>query len=118
LKYAQETKDSRIIYTTKLTLAQAYLNIGENNKSLETVLQAKDYFAAKGFVESAWLSCFIAAQASHQLGNPVKAKEFASESLSALNQLRNIWGEENFSVYLSKPNINFYFQQANELANS
>ncbi len=118
LQYAISIKDSRTINTAKLTLAEAYLNTGKTSESLETALQAKDYFVSAGQSESGWRAWLVAAQASQQKNDPENARVYAQEALKILTDIRNNWGREHFDNYLTKPDINFYFEQAEKLAKS
>jgi len=116
LQYAINTKNLRAINTAKLALAEIYLNTGKPSESLEIVLQSKDYFVSAGQLDSGWRSWLIAAQASQQKGDKENAKGYALEALKILSQIQNDWGQEHFNNYLAKPDINFYFNQAEKLA--
>jgi tetratricopeptide (TPR) repeat protein len=118
LQYATGIKDLRTINTAKLSLAEAYLNTDKPSEALETALQAKDYFISAGQLDSGWRSWLIAAQASLQKGDPENAKGYAREALKTLTQIQNDWGQNPFNSYLAKPDINFYFNQAEKLAKS
>ena len=117
-QYAASTKDPRNFNTTKLALAEAYLNIGNYSDALDSALQAKDYFVTEGLNESGWQAWLIAARASQQKGDLVIAREYASNALNTLSKLQTDWGEEHFKIYLAKPDINLYFSQARELTQS
>ncbi len=118
LQFAISTKDLRTINIGKLSLAEAYMNTGKSSEALEIVLQAKDYFISAGQLESGWRTWLIAAQASQQKGDTKNAKDYALEALKILNQIQNDWGQEHFNIYLAKPDINFYYNQAEKLAKS
>ncbi len=99
-------------------MAEAYLSIGKPSEALEIVLQAKDYFVFAGQLESGWRTWLIAAQASQQKGDSENAKDYAQEALKILTQIENDWGQEHYNSYLAKPDINFYFNQAEKIAKS
>jgi serine/threonine protein kinase len=114
-QFATKTKDQRSINTTKLALAEAYLNTGNYSAALDSIFQIKDFFIIAEMNESAWRSWLIAARASKQKGDSEHAKEYASEALNSLFKLQTAWGEEHFRVYLTRPDINLYFSQAQDL---
>ena len=118
LQYAINTKDLRTLNIAKLSLAEAYLNTGKPSEAFEIVLQAKNYFVSAGQLESGWRAWLIAAQVNQQNGDPENAKVYALEAIKILNQLQNEWGQEHFNIYLAKPDINFYYNQAEILAKS
>jgi tetratricopeptide (TPR) repeat protein len=116
LRYAENTKDLRKINLAKLASAEAYLNAGNYREALETALQAKDYFVNAGHLESGWRAWLIAAQASRQLNEQEKTVEYAAKALETLSNLQSNWGQEQFQIYLAKPDINLYFKQAESLS--
>jgi serine/threonine protein kinase/cytochrome c-type biogenesis protein CcmH/NrfG len=118
LKYATSTKDPRTINIAKLALAEAYLNMGNYSDALETALQAKDFFVTAKQQESGWRAWLMAARASQQNGDQVNTRKYASKALEILSTLQIDWGDEYFKIYLAKPNVNLYFSQAEELAQS
>jgi hypothetical protein len=69
-------------------------------------------------LDSGWRTWLIAAQASRQKGDLDNAKRYAQEALKILTQIQNDWEQEHFNSYLAKPDINFYFNQAEKLAKS
>jgi serine/threonine protein kinase len=116
LRYAENTKDLRKINLAKLASAEAHLNAGNYREALEAALQAKDYFVNAGHLESGWRAWLIAAQASRQLNEQEKTVEYAAKALETLSNLQSNWGQEQFQIYLAKPDINLYFKQAESLA--
>ncbi len=118
LQYAINTRDSRTINIAKLSMAEAYLNTGKPLEALEVVLPAKNYFVSAGQMESGWRAWLIAAQASQQKGDAENAKGYAQEALRILVEIQNDWEPEYFNSYLAKPDINFYYNQAEKLAKS
>ncbi|MCA1639520.1 MAG: protein kinase, partial [Acidobacteria bacterium] len=118
LHEATKMEDPRAIYTAKLALAEAYLNVGNHLDALEITLQANEYFVIAGLEESSWRALLIAASASQQKGDRVNAKEYAAKALETLSKLQANWGEEHFKTYLEKPDVKVYFRQAGELMQS
>lgn len=118
LQHAINIKNLRAINTAKLALAEIYSLTGKPSESLEIALQSKSYFVPAGQLESGWRSLLIAAQASQQKGDTENARNYASEALAILSQMQSNWGQEHFSNYLTKADINFYFNEAQKLAKS
>ncbi|MGI8636454.1 MAG: tetratricopeptide repeat protein, partial [Segetibacter sp.] len=118
LENAVSTKDTRAINTTKLALAEAYLNTGNYSDALETALQSKNYFITAGQLESGWRALVLAGKAKQQKGDGENARIYATNALEILHQLQSDWGQEHFNNYLSKPDNNLYFKQAQGLSKS
>ncbi len=118
LQLAIVTKDPQAINTAKLSLAEAHLNKSNYSDALQAALQAKEYFVTAGQQELGWRAYLIAARASQQNGDQVNTREYASKALEILSKLQADWGDKYFRIYLDKPDINVYFKQAEELAQS
>jgi serine/threonine protein kinase/lipopolysaccharide biosynthesis regulator YciM len=116
LQYALSTKNSRKINTAKLAFAEARLNTGNNQESLDLALQTKDYFVNAGQSVSAWQAWLIAALASQKKGDQENAKVYSAKALETLSKLQENWGAEHFNIYLGKPDVQYYFTQADKLS--
>ncbi|HEY8563447.1 MAG TPA: protein kinase [Pyrinomonadaceae bacterium] len=116
LQYAESTKNSRTINIAKLALAEAYLNTGSFQESLDLALQTKDYFVNANQFASGWRAWLIAALASQKKGDQQNAKDYSAKALETLFKLRENWGAEHFNVYLAKPDVQSYYTQADNLS--
>ncbi|MCU1290843.1 MAG: prkC 3 [Acidobacteria bacterium] len=116
LDHAIGTNDLRTINLARLALAESYLKASNPLKAIDMAMQAKDYFVSTGNIESGWRSSFIVAEASRQNGDRENARRHALEAINLLNQLEKDWGQESFNNYLTKPNINTYYNQAEKLS--
>lgn len=116
LQYALSTKNPRTINIAKLALSEAYLNTGSYQESLDLALQTNEYFVNANQQASAWRALLIAAQASQKKGERENAKNYSVKALEALSRLKEGWGDEYFNIYLSKPDINSFYMQADKLS--
>jgi tetratricopeptide (TPR) repeat protein len=115
LRAASDTKDGRAINDAKLTLSEVYLVTGSPREALEIVLPLTDYFESAGQLESAWRARLIAGQASGKTGNAENAKAFAAAALRIFGQLPGKLGEEHINSYRARPDIGFYYKEAEKL---
>ncbi len=111
---ALQTNDLRAVSRAKLSLAEAYLNVGNNKEALEKALEAKDYFVATGQNESGWRSWLIAAKSSKQKGDKEFSRQYSLSVLEVLSKLRSAWGEEYFKSYSNRADIKLYLEQVKE----
>lgn len=116
VRYALGTKDLRKINAARLALAEAYLNAGSDQQSLDLALQTKDYFVGAGQLVSAWRAWLIAALASQKKGDRENAKNYSARAVETLFKLQENWGDDFFRVYLAKPDVQFYYAQADKVS--
>jgi hypothetical protein len=75
--------------------------------ALTNALSAQESFHRGGQLESEWRAWAIASRASHLKGDKRAAADQLAQAKDIFSQLRQKWGEEVFTSYLSRPDIQF-----------
>ena len=110
---ADETKNPLYQAESRLALAQVLLNLNDNTGALNNAIQARNTFSNMGRNDSEWIALQVAARASR--GNRQAAREYSSQARSILSSLEQKWGSENYQTYVSRPDIQIYQMQLQEL---
>jgi tetratricopeptide (TPR) repeat protein/predicted Ser/Thr protein kinase len=108
---AMQTGDARLLADTRLMLAEALLESGDERGALKVALQAQESFARLRKQESEWRAWLVAARASQFLGDHEAARGHFSRARDLLTKLRECWGAEAFNGYLKRPDIQAYYRQ-------
>lgn len=104
----------RLISNAQLALAEALLASGDAANALTAALQAQQTFARLGSRHSEWRAWLIAAQASRQQQD-TKVDEYATRAAGLLTALEKALGPTEYSSYLSRPDVQRYRKQLDEL---
>jgi serine/threonine protein kinase/Tfp pilus assembly protein PilF len=115
---ARQLNNPAQLATAHLALATALLVEGDSEGASSYALQAQEVFARLGRPASEWRALLIAAQARQNLGDKNEAREYASHSSSLWTELEKRWGTENYNSYLSRPDIQRFRQQLQQLVGS
>jgi serine/threonine protein kinase/Tfp pilus assembly protein PilF len=101
-------------------LAQAIIALldGDSRAASSYALQAEEVFARLGQNASEWQALLIAAQANQNLGDKNRAREYAMRAKDTLAKLEQRWGSENYVAYLSRPDIQRFRKQLEQLTGS
>jgi len=91
---------------------------GDSRAALTNALQAQEVFARLGQIESEWQILLIAAQASENSGDKTKAREYATRAKDTLAKLEQRWGSEDYKSYLSRPDVQRFSRQLEQLIGS
>ena len=95
----------------QLALAEARLEAGDTKGCADVILQAQQISARLHEGEREWRAWLLAARANQRLGNLDAMRQQLSSAQSLLNALREKWGDEAFSGYMSRPDIQAAQQQ-------
>jgi tetratricopeptide (TPR) repeat protein len=95
----------------QLALAEAKLETGDATGCVDTSVQAQQIFAKLHEGEREWRAWLLAARANQRLGNLDAMRQQLSSAQALLNALKEKWGSEAFSSYLSRPDIQLAQQQ-------
>ena len=105
----------RLISNAQLALAEALLASGDAANALTSALQAQQAFARLGSRHSEWRAWLIAAQASRRQQDDTKVDEYAARAAGLLTAFEKALGTSEYSSYLSRPDVQRYQKQLNEL---
>jgi hypothetical protein len=105
----------RLISNAQLALAEALLVSGDAANASTSALQAQQTFARLGNRHSEWLAWLIAAQASRRQQDDTKVDEYATRAAGLLTALEKAMGTSEYSSYLSRPDVQRYRKQLDEL---
>ena len=115
---ARQTNDPAELATAQLALATATLLEGDSKGAATNALQAQAVFARLGQPASEWQALLIAAQASQNLGDKAKGHEYAMRATEMFSKLEQRWGSENYKSYVSRPDIQRFRKQLEQLNSS
>lgn len=107
---AAETEDLRLQSDVRLILAEALLEGGDWRGASAAALRALEGFERLHKQESAWRAWAVAARASRLSGDHEAAAEQAARANSLLSNIKNVWGQEDFADYSSRPDIGLYLR--------
>ncbi len=88
---------------------------GDAANALTSALQAQQTLARLGSRHSEWRAWLIAAQASRQQQDETKVDEYATRAAGLLTALEKALGPSEYSSYLSRPDVQRYRKQLDEL---
>ncbi len=111
---AMRADDPEPLSALLLALAGAMLEDGDAQNALTTALRAQESFARSKQHESEWRAWLVAARASRRTGDQVKAQEYASRAAELLSGLQPKWGDDNYTSYLARPDVQYYRNQLSE----
>src|SRR5260370_41821318 len=115
IEIASRTGDPQLLSGVLLASAEALLDSGEAQQTLDTVQRAQESFARYGKQDSEWRAWLITAQASQRLGRGTAAHQYASYALGRLSSLEQKWGSEAYSGYLTRSDIMHFRKQLDQL---
>lgn len=111
---AMRADDPEPLSALLLALAGAMLEDGDAQGALTTALRAQESFARSKQQDSEWRAWLVAARASRRMGDQVKAQEYASRAAALLSGLQQKWGDDNYTSYLARPDVQYYRNQLSE----
>jgi tetratricopeptide (TPR) repeat protein len=112
---AQSLNDAALLARSRLALAEAMLLAGDSRGALERSIQAETTFAQLGRQASEWRALLVAAAASENLGEKNAARGYAMRAKETLAKLEQRWGSENYNSYLSRPDVQRFRKQLDQL---
>lgn len=105
----------RLIASAQLAQSEVMLASGDARGALTAALQAQETLARLGRRHSEWRAWLVAAQAGRQLQDEAKAHEYAARAAELLTALERAWGANDYSGYLSRPDVRRQRRQLDEL---
>jgi serine/threonine protein kinase/Tfp pilus assembly protein PilF len=114
-KAAGELDDPAERADAQLALSQALLLSGDSQGAAANALKAAEVYSRLGQGESEWRSLTVAAQATQNLGDKSKAREYAMRARDSLSKLEQQWGSDNYKSYLGRPDIQRLQKQLDQL---
>jgi len=102
--FAEESGDPLAVSNTKLATAQAMLGAGDAAGARAKALEAEEFFARAGRVESDWRALVIAGKACRLAGDEAAARTYFARAAEQLARLQESWGEEA-AGYLSRQDV-------------
>ena len=118
LEIAKQLNDPAQLALAQMALAETQLLAGDSRSASSNALQAEEVFARLGLPASEWRALLIAAQASQKQGDKSQAREYAMRARDSLSKLEQRWGSENYNSYLSRPDVQRFRKQLDQLAAS
>ncbi len=115
---ASQLADPAQLADAQLTFAETMLISGDPRAAAPNAQQAADAFLRLGQEESAWRALTLAGQASQNLGDKTKAREYALKARNSLSKLEQRWNAESYKSYLSRPDIQRFRKQLDQLASN
>ena len=112
---AKQLNDPAQLAAAQAAFAAALLLAGDSRSAATNALQAQEVFARLGQSESEWQALLIAAQASENLGEKNQAREYAMRAKDTFAKLEQRWGSEDYMSYLSRPDIQRFRKQLEQL---
>jgi len=112
---AREVNAPQLISTSLLSLSEALVHGNDAKRAVENASQAQTIFARSGQQDSEWRAVLIAARASSLAGNKSAARDYASRADKLCSGLEQKWGKESYNTYLSRPDIQNYRKQLDQI---
>jgi len=118
VELAKQLKDPAQLARAQLVLAETEMLAGDSGSASSNAKQAEEFFARLDLPASQWRAFSIAAQASQNLGDKSMAREYALRAKESLSKLEQRWGSENYNSYLSRPDVQRFRKQLDQLTGS
>jgi serine/threonine-protein kinase len=115
VEVATRAGSPRLIASAQLAQAEVMLASGDARGAQAAALQAQETLARLGRRHSEWRAWLVAAQAGRRLQDEAKAREYAARAAELLTALERAWGANDYSGYLSRPDVLRQRRQLDEL---
>jgi hypothetical protein len=115
LALAEQSHDPWLVSKALLAHAEALLESGDATNAQAKAQQAVDDFQRTGQLDSSWRALLIAARASARASDQSKAHDYAVRADSAFKALEQRWGAKPFKDFLTRPDVQFYRRQLDQL---
>jgi serine/threonine protein kinase/lipopolysaccharide biosynthesis regulator YciM len=112
VEMAKSAGDAALLSRAMLALAVALEASNDTTGALDNALRAQERFARAGQQESEWRAWLVASRAHQRKGDGSTGQQQAARASDVLAQLKQKWGEEAFTKYLKRPDIEFSYKQA------
>lgn len=111
---AKQYGDPLLVSESLLSLAEAMIESGNSAGALKNALESQSLFAQSGNQDCEWLAWWIAAQASHNLGDTQNSRDYSSRAQALLSELQKNWGDDFYNRYLNRPDVKFSNKQLSD----
>lgn len=108
--------DPLFVTQAQACVGEAALLSGDAQRAIESTGQAQTFFSKNGLVESNWRASLITALANEKLLNHENAKRYLKEANDAFASLETKWGGEAFKSYQTRPDIQFFRKQLEQIS--
>jgi tetratricopeptide (TPR) repeat protein len=115
LQRARELGDPLMICEALVALAQAQLEARDAGAARKNSLEAQEISLRLRSPELESVSWLVAARASSSLGDLQKSQEYANNADKLLTGFQQLWGQDIYNSYLSRPDILTSRKQLNQL---
>ena len=105
VKIARESGDPYLVSEALLMLAEARLKHRDFEGAIKAALESQEFAARIGKQDSEWIVYAIAAEAARGLGQSQAAQDYESRARTALAQLEQHLGKNNYNSYLTRPDV-------------
>ncbi|HEV7743566.1 MAG TPA: protein kinase [Pyrinomonadaceae bacterium] len=112
---ARELGDPLILCEALLALAQAQLQSDDAVGALKNSLEGQQLAARLKSTELEIVALLTAARASSTLGELQDSQNYSTGADKLLSGFQQLWGQENYSSYLNRPDIQFSRREINQL---
>jgi tetratricopeptide (TPR) repeat protein len=113
LATAMSVKNERLVANLQLTVAEAYLETGDELQALTASTQAQEGLAKFRQDELLWRALLIGALANGRLGNTDRMRDQISSANAVLGRLKTKWSVDSFQTYCSRSDIKNYLTLLN-----
>lgn len=111
---AREFGDPLVLSEALVALAQAQLE-RDAAGALKNSLEGQQLAARLKSTELEVIALLTAARASRSLGDLQSYQDYSTRAEKLLNDLQQLWGQENYNLYLNRPDIQFSRKEVNQL---
>ena len=108
---ASKGGDITLLSRAMLAQAECALENGNEQLALTKAIELQQRFAQWSQMESEWRAWVIASQASSKLGQNDQAAEQLAQGKNVCLRLQQAWGNEVFAEYISRPDIQVFYQK-------
>jgi serine/threonine protein kinase len=115
VEMATRLRDPWLLSKAQLALAISTLESSEPQGALAIALRAQESFTRAGQQDSEWRAWTVAARASQRTGGAASAREYAARATDMLSNLQHRWGTEAHQIYLTRPDVQYFRKQLDEI---
>lgn len=113
---ARSLGNQRLLADSLMALATTEAGLANWKESLASAQEARSLLASQGRPESEWRAWLLLAQARQSIGDLPQAGNASLQANAKLQLLRQLWGDEDFQRYLTRPDIKLRFARLANLS--
>jgi hypothetical protein len=115
VKTARDVGDPLLLSEALLMHAEAELQGGDAAAALKSSLEAQELAARVGSPDTELTAWLTAARASHSLKDFQNAHDYAAHADKLFSSFQQLWGDDNYKLFLNRPDIQLSRSQLNQL---